>query len=98
MDYPAIENFLTPLYATGASANDSGYSNKEFDALVKKAATQEGDEALATYQQAEALLAKDMQVIPLWYGKLIAGHSENIESIKYTPFGTTDLASLTVKK
>jgi oligopeptide transport system substrate-binding protein len=98
MDYPAIENFLTPLYATGASANDSGYSNKEFDALVKKAATQEGDEALATYQQAEALLAKDMQVIPLWYGKLIAGHSENIETIKYTPFGTTDLASLTVKK
>jgi oligopeptide transport system substrate-binding protein len=97
MDYPAIENFLAPLYATGASANDSGYSNKEFDALIKKAATQDGDESLATYQQAEALLAEDMQVIPLWYGALTAGHSENVEQIRYTPFGTPDLTSIKVK-
>ena len=26
-DYPSIENFLEPLYATGASANDGRWSN-----------------------------------------------------------------------
>lgn len=35
MDYPSIENFLTPLYATGASSNDGDYSNKAFDAKLQ---------------------------------------------------------------
>jgi len=37
MDYPLIDDFLTPLYATGGSSNDSHYSNPTFDALVKQA-------------------------------------------------------------
>ena len=32
MDYPSIENFLAPIYETGAGSNDSDYSNPEFDA------------------------------------------------------------------
>jgi oligopeptide transport system substrate-binding protein len=97
MDYPAIENFLTPLYATDASANDGNYSNPEFDRLVKLAATQQGEESYATYQQAEALLAVDMPVIPVWYGKTIAGWSNKVTNVRFTPFGTLDLAAITVK-
>ena len=29
MDYPSIENFLAPIYKTGASSNDGDYSNPD---------------------------------------------------------------------
>ncbi|HEU4542603.1 MAG TPA: ABC transporter substrate-binding protein [Jiangellaceae bacterium] len=97
MDYPSIENFLTPLYATGASANDGDYSNEQFDDLVRQAAQAQDDEALELYQQAERVLAEDMPVIPLWYGKTIAGYSTRVDpdSVSITPFGTLDLLSIT---
>jgi oligopeptide transport system substrate-binding protein len=98
MDYPSIENWLVPLYATGASSNDGDYSDPEFDRLVKLAATQKGPESIATYQQAEKQLAVNMAIIPLWWTKLIAGYSNNVDHIEITPFGTPDFASLTVKK
>jgi oligopeptide transport system substrate-binding protein len=97
MDYPSIENFLEPLYVTGASSNDGVYSNKEFDALIKKANGEEGDAALTTYQQAEALLAQTMGVIPLWYQAQQSGWSERLSNVKVTPFSTLDLSSVTAK-
>ena len=95
MDYPAVENFLVPLYATGASSNDGDYSNPEFDALLQEAATLQGDEANAKYNEAEALLAADMPAVPLWYGKTIAGYSTKVDNVKITPFQTVDLLSVT---
>lgn len=95
MDYPSVENFLVPLYATGASANDGDYSNPEFDALVKEAATQQGDEAIATYNEAEKLLAEDMPSIPMWYSSVVAGYSTNVDNVHITPFGTIDLVNVT---
>ena len=49
------------------------------------------DQANADYQQAEALLAQDMPVIPMWYGKAVAGWSTKVDNVKVTPFGTFDL-------
>jgi oligopeptide transport system substrate-binding protein len=97
MDYPSIQNFLEPLYVTGASANDGAYSNKKFDALINTANGQSGEEALATYQQAEALLAQDMNVIPLWYYAQQSGWSERLSNANVTPFGTLDLIGVEVK-
>jgi oligopeptide transport system substrate-binding protein len=95
MDYPSIENFLVPLYATGASANDGDYSNPEFDAKLDEAASApSSEEAIALYQEAELIMAADMPSIPMWYGKTIAGHSSNVDNVKITPFGTTDLLSI----
>ena len=37
MDYPSIENFLAPIYKTGASSNDGDYSNPAFDKLLVEA-------------------------------------------------------------
>ncbi len=96
MDYPSIENFLVPLYATGASANDGGYSNPEFDALLEEAAALEGDEAVEKYQEAEALLFEDLPVIPLWYNNLAAGWSDNVDVVPFTPFGVADLTGVTL--
>ena len=97
MDYPHIENFLVPLYATGASANDGDYSNPEFDALLQQAATAAtNEEAIALYQQAEALLAEDLPAIPLWYQSTVTGFSDDVEEVKINPFSTVDPLTLRV--
>ncbi|PSL01828.1 oligopeptide transport system substrate-binding protein [Haloactinopolyspora alba] len=95
MDYPSAENFLVPLYKTGASSNDGDYSNPEFDRLVDEAATKTGEEAAELYNQAEALLAEEMTAIPMWYYKVVAGYSTNVDNVHITPFGTVDLTSVT---
>ena len=95
MDYPSIENFLTPLYMTNASSNDSSYSNPEFDNLLKQAAAAT-DVATANslYQQAEALLNVDMPTMPLWYQQSQFGYSTKIKTVKMTPFSTFDFGSV----
>jgi len=97
MDYPSMENFLAPLYVTGASANDGGYSNKQFDALITKAATQKGNDSLTTYQQAEQLLSQQMSIIPLWYQAQQSVWSTRVDGVKVTPFSTFDLSTLRLK-
>ena len=98
MDYPSIENFLAPLYQTGAASNDSDYANPEFDSLLKKAAAATTTkEANRYYQQAEALLGKDLPTMPLWYQQSQFGFSDKIKSVKMTPFSTFDLGSIVLK-
>jgi oligopeptide transport system substrate-binding protein len=69
MDYPSMEDYLTPLYATNGAYAKTGYSNPEFEALMKQ-----GDEApsvdasIPFYQQADDLVLEDMPVIPWGYG------------------------------
>ncbi len=88
MDYPSIQNFLGPLYAKGAGSNDGLYDNPAFDAKLKEAAAAPTDKASALYQEAEAMLAEGMPVIPLWYVKLQAGYGKKIKAVKFNPFGT----------
>jgi oligopeptide transport system substrate-binding protein len=98
MDYPSIENFLAPLYGTGAGSNDGDYSNKAFDDQLRKAAgITDPEKRNAAYQEAERMLAKDMPSIPLWYSKEFIGFSNKIASIKQSVFGTYDLSSIVLK-
>lgn len=98
MDYPSIENFLTPIYATGASSNDGKYSNPEFDKLLTEAAAKTDlDEANKTYQEAEAILGQDMPTIPQWYQNTPYGFSNKVTNVKMTPFSTWDLSAIQVK-
>lgn len=97
MDYPSIQNFLEPLYATGASSNDSRFSNPVFDNLIKQANGEEGEKANTLYQQAEATLAENMYVIPLWYYAQQAAWSDRVANVKTTPFSTLDLSTITLK-
>ncbi|PKW26092.1 peptide ABC transporter substrate-binding protein [Phycicoccus duodecadis] len=98
MDYPSIENFLAPIFKTGASSNDGDYSNPAFDKLLTEAAA-ETDAAAANqkYQEAEALLAQDMPAIPMWYGKTTMGWSDKVTGVKITAFGTIDFSSVALK-
>jgi peptide/nickel transport system substrate-binding protein/oligopeptide transport system substrate-binding protein len=84
MDYPSIESYLAPVYSTDGSANVYGYSNPEFDALVTAGA----------YQQAEAILASDLPVVPLGFGQHTIGHSPRVSGVTVTGFGHLDLTTL----
>jgi oligopeptide transport system substrate-binding protein len=97
MDWPTIENFLGPLYVTGAGLNDGDYSNPEFDAKFTEASQAlDPEESVRLYQEAEAMLADELPAIPLWYYAATTGYSTNVENVTMTPYLTVDLASITL--
>ncbi|MDR1851339.1 MAG: ABC transporter substrate-binding protein [Propionibacteriaceae bacterium] len=98
MDYPSIENFLTPIYSTGASSNDGDFSDKKFDQLLKDAAAETDlNKANELYQEAERILGEKMPSIPQWYQSSQYGYSSKIAEVKMTPFSTFDLSSIKLK-
>jgi oligopeptide transport system substrate-binding protein len=98
MDYPSIENFLAPIFKTGASSNDGDYSNPEFDKLLTEAAAeQDASAANGKYQAAEAILANDMPAIPMWYSTAQFGWSDKVTGVKISAFGTIDWTQLALK-
>lgn len=83
-DYPALANFLEPIYQTDAGSNDGDYSNPEVDALFAKgnsAATL--DEANKYYQQAQEILFKDLPAVPLWYSNVTGGFSTLVKNVVF---------------
>jgi oligopeptide transport system substrate-binding protein len=98
MDYPALENFLAPLYAKGAGSNDSHYDNPGFDALLKKGDSAKTlDESIASFQEAEKLLVADMPSVPLWYANTTGGYSEKVSNVKFDVFGVPVYTEITKK-
>jgi oligopeptide transport system substrate-binding protein len=97
-DYPSIEDYLTPLFKTGGSSNDSEYSNPAFDAAIKR-----GDEstnpsdAITAYQKAEDIVAQDLPVIPLWFRQNIYGYSTRMQRVDMDLFANVDVATLQTK-
>lgn len=98
MDYPSIENFLTPIYAKGADSNWSRFDNSEFEKLLgEAAAAPAGAESNGKYQAAEAVLAQDFPTAPLVFAKTTIGWSDRMNAVKITPFGTPDLVGASLK-
>ncbi|MEH1168115.1 ABC transporter substrate-binding protein [Micromonospora sp. CPCC 205539] len=95
MDYPTMEDYLGPLYSTNGSSNYYGYSNPQFDKLVTEgSAAKTQDEAIAKYQQAEDILAKDMPVIPLRFGENVFGHSAKVKNVEMDLFQRVNLVKI----
>lgn len=68
-DYPGRNDFLGVLLSTGASNNYGRWSSADFDAAIT-AAGSSADEptASAAYDRAEAIVQRDVPVIPIAYG------------------------------
>jgi oligopeptide transport system substrate-binding protein len=97
MDYPSIENFLVPLYSKGSSSNYYDYDNPEFEDLNRQAAAADNiDDANALYQQAEAQLAEDMRIIPLWFTEGQVGWSDRVDNVQLNAFGVPVYAEIEV--
>ncbi|MCB0209609.1 MAG: peptide ABC transporter substrate-binding protein [Anaerolineae bacterium] len=68
-DYPDPQNFLEVLFHSGSSQNHGHYSNPEVDALLDEARrTQDTEERLALYQEAEQMILTDAAWVPLYFG------------------------------
>ncbi len=68
-DYPDPQNFLEVLFHSESAQNHGRYNNPEVDALLDEArGTQDVDERLALYQQAEQIILEDGAWIPLYFG------------------------------
>ncbi|WP_411120558.1 ABC transporter substrate-binding protein [Streptomyces sp. x-19] len=97
MDYPLIQNFLQPLYYTNASSNDGKFSNPAFDKLVNQAnAAPDTRQAVAKFQDAERILAREMPSIPLWYQNGSGGYSDRISNVRLNPFSVPVYNEITV--
>lgn len=83
-DYPSVENYLGPLYGTGAGSNDGKYSNKEFDALLTKGRSAENvEDATEAYSAAQAILFRDLPAIPLWNHNVAAVAAKGVKNVEF---------------
>jgi ABC-type oligopeptide transport system substrate-binding subunit len=97
MDYPLIQNFMQPLYYTGASSNDAGYSDKRVDKLIDEANAAGEEEAVAKFQKAESMVLDDLPAIPLWYQDGNAGYSQRVSDVRLNPFSVPVFTDIRVK-
>lgn len=97
-DYPSLENFLAPIYGTGADSNWSQYSNPAFDAKMKEAAAaSDSKEANKLYQEAEKMVGADLPTAPLWYPQTVVGWSDRVTDVKIDAFGVLDFSAIKLK-
>ncbi len=67
-DYPDPQNILSTLLRTGASLNNFGYSNAQFDALCDRADGETNPaRRLPLYRQADEIAMRDVALLPLYY-------------------------------
>ena len=100
MDYPSIENFLAPLYATGASSNDGDYSNPAFDKAPRRGCCTAADPAAANkkYPRGRGSPRQRHAGHPhVWHYTDTMGWSDKVTGVKITAFGTIDFPSISLK-
>ena len=85
---PYADGVLQPLFYTGSGDNNSGYSNPEFDAALDYARTVVDDEErMKAYQDANAIVAEDMPVIPMFNYCHTYLTSGRVNNFFYGPLG-----------
>ena len=83
-DYPALANFLGPIYFTGAGSNDGDYSSAEFDSLYTEGASStDPEQANKLFQQAQTVLLTDLPAIPLWYSNVTGAFGSEVENVEF---------------
>lgn len=81
--YPGMHSYLQPCFATGGYANSIGYSAPDFDAALNHArGVSEDAAANREYQRAEAILLRDLPVLPLWHAKSLIGWSPQVKDVE----------------
>ncbi|MFX4295027.1 peptide ABC transporter substrate-binding protein [Streptomyces bohaiensis] len=89
MSYPSQEYYLKPLYTTNGSSADTGWTNEDFDRLVREGdAASTLEEAQDLYAEAEQILMEEVPSIPLFYGRSSAAYNDTVENVIYNIYET----------
>ena len=97
LDYPVVEDYLTPLYSSTGGSNLVGYRNPKVDQLlVRGRAASTSVEAQRLWAQAEDLVAADVPVVPLFFGETVTVRSARVQGLYVDPFEHVDLTALHV--
>jgi len=98
-DYPSPHNFLATLFGAGETFNISGYENEEFEALLRKAASEVDDDLrLEFYRQAERLIVADAPCLPLTNGSNHVLVKPYVSGYALNPLGIPDLTAVRVDR
>lgn len=98
-DFPDPATFLESLFATGSSDNYVDYSNSEFDALMKQAASEQDPVArAATYNQAQQILIDDAVVIPTYHDVGYYLRKPYVKGFEFTPLGLLQLETIWLER
>ncbi len=83
---PYMDAILQPLFYTGSGDNNWGYSNTDFDAAIDDARQiVDDDERIAAYQAANAIVAEDFPVIPMFYYRHTYVGSSRLNNFYFSP-------------
>lgn len=87
-----IGDFADPMtflemWITGAGVNDAKYANPEYDKLINDSKSASGEERDKILKEAEALLAKDLPVMPIYYYTNPAMMRTNIKNAPKSALG-----------
>ena len=93
-DYPSAVNFLGPLFTEGGGGNEVGYRSPRFEAELA-AAKQAPDpcSSLGFTDRAQAVLLRDLPVVPLWDYLNAGGRGEQV-AVRFKWNGMPDYAGI----
>ena len=98
-DYPDPENILDILFHTGMASNAGFYTNRQVDAILEEARTeQDAERRLALYDQAQEMLLEDAAVIPLWHSNTYVLVKPYVTGYAITPGGQPTLDGVRLER
>ncbi len=94
-DYPIMDNFMFPLFKSGASDNYSRYNNQAVDKGLD-AARQTPDDAarLKAYQEVNKMVGADLPVIPVMFYKHHHVASARVHDLTYSAMNLADFTKV----
>ena len=92
--------FLKDLFMTKANFNRTNYSNPELDPILQQAAdSADRDRARELYARAQAIISRDLPMLPLWYPSNMVIARKSVGNIKIDGSGDWGFVrNLTVEK
>jgi oligopeptide transport system substrate-binding protein len=94
-DFPDVENWVGPLYVTGGSSNDGGFSDPEVDRLYKEATALPTVEAAhAKFAEATKVIDQQVPAMPIGYFSEQWGYSQKLKSVDVDWQGQIDLPTV----
>jgi ABC-type transport system substrate-binding protein len=92
-DFPIMEDFLTPLFASFGNYNQFGYYNAEVNTGIMVARSMVSEaQRIKAFQEIEELISADMPVVPLFFMRHALVCSDRANDLYVAPDGMLDLA------